>query len=203
MPNVNLISARRAERVRLAKVAKGLFMGTIGLAGVSVAAIFFMFGQHFVTGQKIAAADAELQKLKPVLDEIRSAEAQRSDLAPKLETLTQAQSRTKRWFDVMEGLKRAVPEETWLTNFTVETPGDAPALRMQGVTSSQSRVGETMMRLSAQQEQYEKVDLRYTQTADRDGAKSVEFELAAQLKPLQAPEKTAEKPGGTNATEAK
>lgn len=188
MPNINLISQRRAERVRLTKVAKGLFAGTIASAGLGLGLMAFMLGQHLVTKQAIAAQEAELQKLRPILEEIKAAEAERSLIAPKLETLTQAQARSKRWFDVLEGLKRAVPEETWLTNFTVEQAGEAPSLRLNGVTSNQARVGETMMRLTAQTDQYDKVDLRYTQTAERDGAKSVEFELAAVLKPLRPAE---------------
>jgi Tfp pilus assembly protein PilN len=198
MPNINLISARRAERVRMAKFAKGLFAGTIATAGLGIFLIAFMGGQQFMTQRAIEEQKAELEKLRPVLEEIAAAEAKRAELAPKLETLTQAQARSKRWFDVLEGLKRAVPEETWLTNFAVEAAGEAPALRLNGVTINQARVGETILRLTAQDDQYEKVDLRYTQAADRDGAKSVEFELAAQLKPLQAPEVA----GGTNAPKA-
>src|SRR5207249_1152722 len=100
-----------------------------------------------------------------------SAESERANLAPKLETLTLAQKRTRRWYDLLEGLKHAIPEETWLTTLAVEQAGDAPSIKINGVTSNQARVGETMIRLNAQAEQYNKVDLRYTQTADHEGAK--------------------------------
>ena len=198
MPNVNLISARRAERVRMTQVAKSLFVGTLVAAGLGVGLIAFMGGRQLYTSGMINEQEKALQELRPVVLEIEAAEAERNALAPKLETLTQAQGRSKRWFDVLEGLKRAVPEETWLTAFATEAAGDAPALKMNGITSTQARVGETMMRLSAQAEQYEKVDLRYTTTADRDGVKNVEFELAAQLKPLTAPVEEGKDAAKTN-----
>jgi Tfp pilus assembly protein PilN len=198
MPNINLISARRAERVRLTKVARGLGVLTIVTAGLGVFLVCFMFGQQIWVKQQIATQEQKLQELRPILQEIAAAEAERALLAPKLETLTQAQARTKRWFDVLEGLKHAVPEETWLTNFAVEQAGDAPSLRLNGITSNQTRVGETMMRLNALVDQYDKVDLRYTQSTERSGVPGVEFELAAQLKPLQSPVQTPAA-GGTNA----
>jgi Tfp pilus assembly protein PilN len=92
---------------------------------------------------------------------------------------------------MMDGFKRAVPEQTWLTNVSVEKAAENKILKINGVTVSQSRVGETMYRLSQQPDFYSKVDLRYTQTMKSASEDNVEFELAAQLN-LPQPEKVVE-----------
>ncbi|MFN3648529.1 MAG: PilN domain-containing protein [Armatimonadota bacterium] len=182
MANINLISARRAERVRVAKVAKGLLIGLIVVSSLGLGSAAFMTGQIFIAGGRVTAAEKELEKLRPILDEIEAAEKERLALQPKLTTLTEAQQATNRWYGILEGLKRAVPEETWLTNLAVEKSGDGPqTLRINGMTASQTRVGETMYRLTQQPEHYAKVDLRYSETSRAQIADAVEFELAAQL----------------------
>jgi len=189
MANINLISARRAERVRHAKIAKGL----VGLLGGSVVAgicgLGFMTMQLVGAQHQIAEYDKKLEGLKPVLAEIQAAEAERKVLQPKLITLTDAQGRTTRWFDIMEGLKRAVPQQTWLTNVSVEKVGDTnQVMKINGITVNQSRVGETMMRLGDQADYYKKVDLRYTQVTRGELGENVEFELAAELQSMDLPQ---------------
>lgn len=181
MANVNLISARRAERVRLTKIAKAMFAATIGVSGLGLVAVLVVGGQVMSTRSQVEAADRELEKLRPIIAEMEADQRERSVLLPKLTTLTEAQQQTRRWFGMMEGFKRAVPEQTWLTNVSVERTPDTQTLKLNGVTVNQSRVGETMYRLSQQPDFYKKVDLRYTQTLNSQTQNSVEFELAAQL----------------------
>src|SRR5256885_1217972 len=120
MANINLISVRRAERLRLDRTARGLVTAVVVTGALGLGAFGFMGTRYLIAQAHVSAANAELQKLRPVLDEIASAEHERTALQPKLVTLTQAEDRTKRWFGIMEGLKRAVPEQTWLTNLSVE-----------------------------------------------------------------------------------
>lgn len=194
MANVNLISARRAERVRLTKIAKALTITAVITAGIGLGAVAFQTVNIVSTNGTIAAHDHELKKLNPILDQIKVDEDARAKLQPKLVTLTEAQGRTKRWFGIMEGMKRAVPEETWLTSLAVERAGAEGGLsiRLNGVTVNQSRVGETMYRLTEQRENFEKVDLRYTQTIKVEDRENVEFELAALLYQPKEPAKAGE-----------
>ncbi len=186
MANINLISSRRAERVRLARIARGLGVATVVVLTIGMGSAAFMFGQIIMAGGALAKAEVEMEKLRPVLDEIASAEQRQAQLKPKLETLTQAQVRTHRWWSVMEGFKRAIPTETWLTNMAVEkSSDDAQTVRLNGITANQARVGETMYRLSQQQEFYRKVDLRFTQASQDPLDPKVEFELAAQMIPVE------------------
>lgn len=192
MANINLISNRRAERVRLARIARGLGVATIIVLTLGMGSAAFMFGQILMAGGALQKAEAEMEKLRPVLDEIAASEQRQAQLKPKLETLTSAQVRTHRWWSVMEGFKRAVPGETWFTNLAVEKSGDdAQTVRINGITANQARVGETMYRLSQQQEFYKKVDLRFTQASQDPEDPKVEFELAAQMNPLEGEAKPA------------
>lgn len=192
MANINLISARRAERVRLTKIAKGLLAATVCAGAVGMVGMLVVGGQVMSAQAKVAAAEKELETLRPILAQMEADQRERSLLQPKLVTLTEAQQTTRRWFGMMDGFKRAVPEQTWLTNVSVEKSSESSKiLKINGVTVNQSRVGETMYRLSQQPDFYTKVDLRYTQTMKTDLADNVEFELAAQLN-LPQPEKKDE-----------
>ena len=135
---------------------------------------------------ELAGIQRELGRLAPIRTEIETNDSERSALKPKLDTLNEARLRTRRWWDILEGLKRAVPEQTWLTGISMEGRGEAgPTLRMTGTTVSQERVGETMLRLSEQSSYYSKVDLRYTQAAQGLFGDVVEFELASVIQPFE------------------
>lgn len=180
MANINLISVRRAERVRMAQVARALTFALFGVGAVGLGLTAFSAGQFVIQRNRIAAADQELARLRPVLSTIEAAEGERTALQPKLVTLTEAQKTTLRWYGIMDGLKRVIPEQTWLTNISVEKTSDGPqTMRINGVTVNQSRVGETMYRLTLQPDYYKSVDLRYTQSKPEN--QNVEFELAAHL----------------------
>jgi len=197
---MNLISARRAERVRLARIARGLAGALVVTGVVGMVTVAFSAGQFLVARARISQAEQELTRLKPVLAGIEAAEAERAVLKPKLATLTDAQKSTNRWFGIMDGLKRGVPDQTWLTNVSVETAADGPqVMRLNGMSVNQSRVGETMFRLNQQSDFYKNVDLRYTQTTKLDTTDVVEFELAAHLNQPELENKGNE----GNATESK
>ncbi len=193
MANVNLISGRRADRVRMNRVSRALLMALVGTVTVGLGGVTFMLGQWVVANGRIDHTEKQLEVLKPILTEIEAAKGEREQLMPRLTTLTEAQKQTTRWHGMMEGLKRAIPEQTWLTNLTVERTAEGPtAIKLNGITIDQTRVGETMLRLSQQQEFYTAVDLRYTaesRTSDQD---NVEFELAAQLNLPKPPKKETE-----------
>lgn len=200
MANINLISARRAERVRLTRLARGLSLACFVATGLGLVTVGFMGSQLFMARSSVDALEKELSKLRPIRDQIEADEREREALQPKIATLTKAQSSTKTWFGIMDGLKRAIPEETWLTNISVEQNGQTgKTMKINGVTVSQTRVGETMYRLSGQPEFYKRVDLRFTTLNKTSGREAVEFELAA---PLATTEPAADaNAGGSNASQ--
>lgn len=181
MANINLISTRRAEYLRQAKITRGLLAATFASAGVCGILAVVMLARIFATGVAIEEANRELGKLRPVVERIHALEGERAVLLPKLSTLDEAQQATLRWHGVMTGLQRCIPGETWLTSFSVEAREEQQTLRLTGFTTSQQLVGEAMLRLQQDQEHYSGVDLRYTQAGLTGSRPTVEFELAAHL----------------------
>src|SRR5205085_1900289 len=106
--SINLIAARRAEHYRLMRITRGLTMACI-TAGAILLGIFTLNSARLIqTNIAVGQTEAKLARLKPTLDRIHAAQMQRVALQPKLVTLTNAQSATLRWFDVLDGLKRAI-----------------------------------------------------------------------------------------------
>jgi len=191
MISVNMISARRAEHLRMLRWVRALGLATM-VAGAGMLVVnIFVRAQIFETGASLNAVNQELSRLKPALDRLDQIQQARANLKTKLMVLDKAQSDTRRWDRVLVSLKRTVPTHAWLTSLNVEGGRDeAQTVRLDGVTESQSMVGETMLRLNATK-LYQAVDLSYTQsgkTGDRD---TVQFEVAAHLPPAENPNNDA------------
>lgn len=182
MANINLISAYRAERVRLTRWARALLVVEAICVLCLGGAFLFLGGRIFLARHAVGNAERELAKLSPSLNRIEDVERQRTLLSPKLTTLTEAQINTRRWVGIMESLKRCIPPDTWLTSVAVETnPEKGLRLKLNGVTGSQTAVGETMLRLSKVRDYYQRVDLNYTRPLVINRSTRVEFELLAPL----------------------
>jgi Tfp pilus assembly protein PilN len=198
MANINFISARRAERVRLKKWSRGLSYAIVAAGAVVGMLLLFTFAEIYTTQGKIKQAQTELQGLQAQIRQVQADEAERAKLQPMILTLTKAQTDTQFWMTVMDTLKRCVPQQTWLTNVQAEKYGDAPGqLRISGVTTDAARVGETMLRLNQRSDTYSTVNLNFARTSlvnEQRKLPSVEFELMA---PLQATKIDAAQ-GGTN-----
>lgn len=185
MISINMISSRRAEHLRMLRWVRALGLATTVVgAGVLVVNIFVR-AQIFATGAQLGAVQQELTRLKPALDRLNQVQQARDALKPKLLVLGKAQSDTMRWYDVLVSLKRTVPSQAWLTSLSVEGGRDEDqTVRLNGITASQSLVGETMLRLNATQ-LYQAVDLDYTQSGKMGDRDTVEFEVAAHLPPVE------------------
>jgi Tfp pilus assembly protein PilN len=192
MISINMISSRRAEQLRMMRWVRALGLATaVAGAGVVMANIFVR-AQIFATGASLSAVEQELTRLKPALDRLAQVEAARESLRPKLATLDKAQSDTMRWHQVLVSLKRTVPTRAWLTSLNVDGGrDDAQTVRLNGVTETQSLVGETMLRLNATK-LYQSVDLHFTQSGKLGERDTVEFEVAARLPQAEKPKNDAE-----------
>jgi Tfp pilus assembly protein PilN len=157
----------------------------------------FVRAQIFATGAALSRVDRELSRLKPALDRLAQVERSRAALKPKLTVLSKAQGDTMKWYDVLLSLKKTVPNHAWLTSLSVDGGRDEDqSVRLNGITDSQSRVGEAMLRLN-QTGLYKAVDLHFTQSGKLGATDTVEFELAAHLPPADKPKDDA----GTGAKE--
>jgi Tfp pilus assembly protein PilN len=187
MISVNMISARRAEHLRMLRWVRALGLATM-VAGAGMLVVnIFVRAQIFETGASLNEVNQELSRLKPALDRLDQIQQARANLRPKLMVLDKAQSDTMRWYSVLVSLKRTVPTHAWLTSLNVEGGRDeAQTVRLDGVTESQSMVGETMLRLNATK-LYQAVDLSYTQSGKLGDRDTVQFEVAAHLPPAETP----------------
>jgi Tfp pilus assembly protein PilN len=191
MISVNMISARRAEHLRMLRWVRALGLATMVVGAGMLLVNIVVRAQIFATGASLNDVNQELSRLKPALDRLAQIEQARANLRPKLVVLDKAQSDTMRWYGVLVSLKRTVPIHAWLTSLTVEGGRDeAQTVRLNGVTESQSMVGETMLRLNATK-LYQAVDLDYTQSGKVGDRDTVEFEVAAHLPPAENPKNDA------------
>jgi Tfp pilus assembly protein PilN len=185
MISINMIAARRAERLRLARITRVLSMSALVAGSLVVVTFAGMSANLLKVRFEISRIEAELVRLQPTLDRIAALDRQLEALRPKLAVLDEAQEATLRWSDVMEDLKHSIPPQTWLTGLAVERGADeAQTVRLNGVTVSQKLVGEAMLRLN-QNKLYRAVDLHFTQSGKVGDRDTVEFELAAQLQPTE------------------
>jgi len=191
MANVNFISSRRAERVRLAKVARWLFMGTMACSLAAVFAIGWNFLQIMGVDSDIKTAESDVDKLRPQIERVKADQAARDELQPYITTLSEAQTSTRQWLGIMSSLKLAVPQETWLTNVQSERSGEVvSALRINGQTANAARVGETMLRLNAQPAYYTGVVLVSARQRQNEEPARMDFQLAVQLQQPKGSETT-------------
>jgi Tfp pilus assembly protein PilN len=185
MGSINLIAGRRAERLRLMRVTRVLTFSCLGAAACLVAVFTVNSARLISSNLEIGRVEAKLKALEPTLNHIREAQAERLALRPKLTTLTNAQGATQRWYGVLDGLKRSIPPQAWLTSLVVEGAKEGEqAIRFNGVTVNQQKVGETMLRLN-QLHQYQDINLHFTQATKIGNRDTVQFEFAALLKPLE------------------
>jgi Tfp pilus assembly protein PilN len=192
MISINMISSRRAEHLRMLRWVRALGLATAVVGAGVVMANIFVRAQIFATGASLRGVEQELTRLKPALDRLAQVEQARESLRPKLATLDKAQADTMRWHQVLVSLKRTVPTRAWLTSLNVEGGReDAQTVRLNGITETQSMVGETMLRLNATK-LYQSVDLHFTQSGKLGERDTVEFELAARLPPAERPKNDAE-----------
>jgi Tfp pilus assembly protein PilN len=192
MISINMISARRAEHLRMLRWVRALGVAT-SLVGAGMLAVnVFVRAEIFSTGAALSVVDRDLARLKPALDRLAEVEKARDSLKPKLMVLSKAQGDTTKWYDVLVSLKRTVPNRAWITSLNVEGGRDEnQTVRLAGITETQSLVGETMLRLNGTK-LYQTVDLNYTQSGKLGDRHTVEFEVAAHLPPAEKPKHDAD-----------
>ena len=184
MPNINLIAVRRADKKRLEKNTRRLFLG-IGVEMTALVLLGSYIGaRQWQMRDALAEADAQIARLQPTLDRIAQIEEETSLLKPKCETLVSAKADTLRWRAMLQIVSQSIPGNAWLTGITSTGAAEDTTITIAGNAGSQTLVGETMTRLGSFPV-FDKVDLRYTQlsSSPADEVQRVTFEIGAHLKP--------------------
>ena len=100
MISVNMISARRAEHLRMLRWVRALGLATTIVGAGMLVVNIVVRAQIFATGASLNEVNQELSRLKPALDRLDQIQQARANLRPKLMVLDKAQSDTMRWYGV-------------------------------------------------------------------------------------------------------
>jgi len=184
MPSVNMIAPRRAEKRRRERDMRRLVVVIIAELIFAVGLGGWIATRMLTTSNRIADLNTQISKLKPIVKQIEDYNDATSRLKPKLSLLNQAKDSTMRWYSALDRLTQSLPQSTYLTRVASMADNKEPSavsVNLTGVSISQERIGETMMRLH-QIPEFESINLHFTQNTDVSGAPAVEFEIGAVLK---------------------
>lgn len=182
MPIINLIheqqlAVRKAERKTKAAMAN--FGGTLALGFLAWGVLW---SQTEATRGQQADLQAQLNKMKPVLEAIEASEMQFNILSPRLTTLQDAAMATQRWARTLEHFSVHTPPGVWLSQLRcIQAAETEPVtVEIQGLAPNQEAVSEFILRLQSS-EDLESVQLRYTQGALVDERSLIRFEISGNL----------------------
>ncbi len=97
------------------------------------------------------------------------------------------------WYNTLDRLAESMPSSTWLTRIStgpVKEDDEDMVLSLVGVSPTQARVGETMMRLSVNPD-FQKIDLHFTRKTCIGLASAIEFEIGATMTTAYKPKEEA------------
>lgn len=198
MPNINLISARRAEKKKVELWTRQLFFGLSGSVGAFILLVSYLGVQRLSMAGELAQANELLRSLKPKKDRVQELKRDKEDLAPKVETLQKAKLDTLRWKALLQVVSQSIPPDTWLSSITASGTDTATVLRLNGFTATQTSAAQTVLNLQTHP-LFEKVDIGFTNQVPGnpgDPTPRVNFEIDTTLKG-STPPKDDKKPGGT------
>lgn len=191
MPTINLIASHRAEKKRIERLTRQLFFGLAASAGLFVSTGLYLTAARVQRAADLRDAEAHLQMLQPKLDRIAQVEKDKGILQPKVETLQTAKLNTLRWKAVFQVVSQSLPPDTYLNNLSATGTDDSTSIKLNGLTATQTLVGETMTRLNTNP-LFDKIDLAFTQSSpvsSVDPTPRVTFEIGAHLRSLMPPKK--------------
>ena len=202
MPNINLIADRREEKKKLERLTRQLFFGLAGSAGALALLVILLGTQQLSTSGELADLNSRMQQLTPTLDRIKEFETETAELSPKVDTLQTARDATMRWRTLMQVVSQSIPQGAWLSSMSSDgTDLQNTSLRMSGVASSQTLVGQTMTLL--QTHPYRMFDdVKLVFTTNSNAASETEnprynFEITAHMTPPPTPAAPAKKDSET------
>ena len=183
MPFINLIQEQRLAIRRDETRARAFLYAFGGVAGLSVLAISGLFIQSEALKADENRLKVELQKIKPMNEQIAKINTTYNDLHPRVTTLQDAQTITHRWDNILTHLTTQTPNKIWLTavRCTASDPEKPVTISLTGIADAQEPVGEFILRLQ-NLEDLENIQLRFTQEKIAASFKGTEFQLDTDIK---------------------
>jgi Tfp pilus assembly protein PilN len=186
MPLINLIQEHRIADQRGETKARVFFMGFVLSAVVGLGAVgFLMFLTEQANGDK-AGYEANMQKLKPLLNQISETKSEYAIVAPRVDTLQAARGLTDKWSHVLDHLTVQTPEKVWLTSIRsmAADPKLPITVTFTGVSAAQELIGEFQLRLQGCPD-LDSVNFKFSQEKPVADGHMLEFAIDSTLKDTQ------------------
>ena len=124
-------AVRKARKVGLAErdwthlsLIAAIVLGILVTAGYW----FLLQRREAAVREEVVAAEAEVERLRPILEEVEEFKAKQADLERKIEVITNLKNQQTGPVRVMDAVSRALPELLWLDQMNVS----ASNIRLSG-----------------------------------------------------------------------
>lgn len=129
MIRINLLAEGRrpaaVRKTRTAALAERNWTNVTLVVGILVGVVLILGYWYILNGrraekrQEVAAAQAEVDRLKPILQEVEDFKKKQADLERKIEVITNLKNAQRGPVKVMDAISRALPELLWLDQMEV------------------------------------------------------------------------------------
>ena len=133
MIRINLLSeGRKPVAARKSPIAGlslrgGLDAGTLSLVALLVLGLLVALGHNFLLSrqvgakqQEVAEAQAEVDRLAPIIREVEDFKAKKADLQRKVSVINELRANQRGPVQIMDKVSRALPELLWLSKMEVQ-----------------------------------------------------------------------------------
>jgi type IV pilus assembly protein PilN len=196
MIRINLLPVRELKKRALLRQQLSIFGAIIGVVVIGVGVVWMgdMRALAALEADK-AGLQAELERLKPVVDEVNSLERREKMLNTRIDTIQRLRSNQRGPVRVLDELSRNLPEQAWL-----ETIDESAGIyKVGGYALTNFAVADLLRNLQRSKE-FTAVDLVSSEqavVASREIKKfTIQFQRTADPEKPEAPPSTAQrKPG--------
>lgn len=119
------VTARKKSSVGSGFDLQGIDAGSLALVGALVLALIVALGHNFLLGRtlkkvegQVAEAQAEVDKLAPIIAEVEQFKAKKAKLENKVDIISQLKANQQGPVQIMDEISRALPELLWLDRMT-------------------------------------------------------------------------------------
>jgi Tfp pilus assembly protein PilN len=196
MIRINLLPFRELKQRALLRQQLYIFGGIIGVVLIGVGFVQVMDSRAIaqLEGEK-AGWRAELERLKPIVDEVNTLERREKMLNTRIDTIHRLRSKQRGPVHVLDALSRNLPEQAWLEAID-ESAG---VYKVAGYALTNFAVADLLRNLQRSKE-FTRVDLVSSEQAviaSREIKKFIiQFErAAAKTQPGATPSTAQRKPG--------
>jgi Tfp pilus assembly protein PilN len=180
MPLINLIQDQRLQIRQTERRARAYFFAFVGSTILGVTAYGFLLFLTEVQLTEKSRLEAATQKNAPITKETEANTRLVNQMAPRVQTLEDAQLTTDRWGRILSHLATNTPKGVWLTavRASATDPEKPIEVSFVGIGDTQDRVGELIMRIQNSSD-LEDVNLRFTQEKLVQQGRGIEFDVKA------------------------